>query len=332
MKTLFTWFKNNWLFSTKLIVLVVSIWFLYDKLILDKGWEGFLNLPFDALLNHPTFWGVIGLMFINWGIEAFKWKLLVNRFEAINYFTAIKSVVTGVFISLFVNILVPNRLGEFAGRILYVRINKIKAALISSIGSFAQFIVTALFGAVAYVVLWFTYSQTPENKYLSYLLVGAVVLIIALIVLLYFNINVLSWLLEKPKLIKRFKKITSVFYFYSTVLLSKVFALSVIRYFVFCVQFILLLNLCGVDIRFTEGLIAIPVIFLVQTVVPSNALSNLGVRGAASIHFLNYFSANDAGILAAAYLLWVINILVPGLAGAIFFSIFKFRKANGNGH
>lgn len=312
------------------MILAVSLWFLYDKLITGGAWKGFKDIELSKLLAKPLLWAVIGLMVINWGLEALKWKLLVNRFEPISYYTASKSVLTGVFISLFVNILVPNRLGEFAGRIIYVKLNKIKAALITSIGSFAQFGVTALVGASAYLVFWFSYQQTQLSQFSGYLLVAAVVLIVAVILLFYFNINVLSWVLGKPKFLRRFKKITSVFYFYNTTLLLKVFVLSIIRYGVFCSQFILLLWVCGVDITTAQGLMAVPIIFLVQTVVPSNSLSDLGVRGAASIHFLNYFSVNDAGILAAAYLLWGINIFLPGIIGAVFFSIFKYRNGNGS--
>lgn len=269
-------------------------------------------------------------MVANWSLEAQKWKLLVNRFEKISYYTAIKSVVTGVFISLFMNILVPNRLGEFAGRILYVKINKVKAALITSIGSFAQFTVTALAGSAAYLVFWFQYQQQQGQEFNSYLLVAVVALAVALILLFYFNINVLSWVLGKPKFLRRFKKITSVFYFYNTPRLLKVFGISVLRYAVFCLQFILLLWVFGVNITLAQGIMVVPIVFLVQTVVPSNALSDLGVRGLASVHFINYFNQNNTGILSAAYTLWAINLLLPGLVGAVFFTIFKYKNGNGN--
>lgn len=315
----------------KLVILAVSLWFLYIKLISEDGWKGFEAIELSEIIKQPLLWLVIILMAINWGIEALKWKILVNRFEAISYYTAIKSIVTGVFISLFVNILVPNRLGEFAGRILYVRLNKIKAALITSIGSFAQFIATALFGAIAFSVFSFSnISDKPLEKYEGYLLVSALVLLVGLIILLYLNINVLSWVLRKPKFLRRFKKITSVFYFYNTSRLVKVLVLSILRYGVFCSQFILLLWVCGVDITVAQGLMAVPIIFLVQTVVPSNMLSDLVIRGAASTSFLGYFSDNNAGILAAAYLLWAINIFIPGVLGAISFSIFKYREGNGS--
>ncbi len=327
-----TLLKKHWLLLLKIVVLAVSLWVLYDKLVTDGGTTSvsIQGHHFIALLSNPMLWGVVLLMCLNWSIEALKWKLLINRFEQVSFLTAIKSVCTGVFISLFVNILVPNRIGEFAGRIIYVKINKIKAALITTIGSYAQFAATAIFGAIAYLLFWYTFSASQWEEYQGYLLIAAVAFVGLLIPLLYFNINVVSWVLGKPKLLRRFKKITSVFYFYNNVLLLKVFVLAVLRYAVFCTQFILLLQLCGVQITPSQGLLAVPVIFLVQTVVPSNALSDLGVRGAASVSFLNYYSDNNTGILTAAYLLWGINILLPGLLGAAFFAVFKYRNGNGS--
>lgn len=330
LKTIWQWSKNNILLVLKLVVLATSLWFLYAK-IKTGNFRGLEEVSIQSLLTKPLFWAVFGLMFINWGLEALKWKLLVNRFEQVSYYTAIKSVFTGVFISLFVNILVPNRLGEFAGRILYVKLHKVKAALISTIGSFGQFIITILAGSIAYLVFWFSFYYQPSEKFSGYLLVAAVVFVSGLAVLLYFNINVVSWVLSKFKFLRRFKKITSVFYFYDSKRLFKVFSLSLVRYAVFCLQFILLLWLMEVNITLIQGIIAVPIIFLVQTVVPSNALSDLGVRGVASIQFLNYYSTNDGGILLAAYLLWGINIFLPGIAGAVFFTIFKFKNVNSNG-
>jgi len=279
----------------KITVLVLSIWFLYAKLIAGDGWQVFASRTQAIIeeVNLYSLWPMLALMIVNWGIEAQKWKILISRFEKISYKTAFKAVFTGVFISLFVNILVPNRVGEFAGRILYVeRLHKVKAALVASIGSFAQFTVTVLAGSVAYLFFWQLYQYDEWHIYTQYLLVVAMVFFALLVPLLYFNINVFSWILSKPRWLRRFKKITSVFYFYDNTRLLKVLGLSALRYFVFAWQFILLLWICDVNISVEDGWVIIPVIFLVQTVVPSNALSDLGLRGLASEHFLGYFSAN----------------------------------------
>lgn len=314
-------------------MLAVSLWVLYDRVVNGERLKNISYNDIDllSLISHPLFWLVVLLMPLNWGLEALKWRMLVGRFEKETYYVAIKSVFTGVFISLFVNILVPNRMGEFAGRIIYVKLNKVKASLISFIGSFAQFVVTVLCGAVGYLVFWYSFYDAKWQTFTEYLLVITAGFVIALLVLLYFNINVLSWMLSRPRILRRFKKITSVFYFYKSALLAEVLGISILRYTVFCGQFIALLMLCGIDISITQGLTVIPVIFLVQTIVPSNALSDLGVRGAASIFFLNYYTVDDTAILAATYLLWGINILIPGLIGALFFAVFKYRNGNGNG-
>ena len=63
------------------------------------------------------FWLVIVLVFVNWGFEAKKWKLLITPIQKMSFFTAFKSVLTGVTLSLNT----PNRIGEYGGRILYVK-------------------------------------------------------------------------------------------------------------------------------------------------------------------------------------------------------------------
>jgi len=331
LKTLVQWFKKNWLTAVKIAVLAVSLCVLYKELIIDKSWKGFQAAGLLNLLEKPLFWLVFVLLFANWGIEALKWKLLLSRFEAVTYRTAVKSVFTGVFISLFVNILMPNRVGEFAGRIIYTKIHKIKAALISGIGSFAQFAATVLFGCTSYLIFWNWFEYDKWEQYSTYLLIVGLVFFAAIIPLLFFNINIFSWVLSKPKFLRKYKKITSVFYFYHNTDLLKVFGLSALRYAIFCWQFVFLLWACDLPVSALQGIVVVPVIFLIQTLVPTNSLSDLGVRGAASIHFLNYFTPNDTGILTAAYLLWFINILLPGIAGALFFAVFKYREyGNGN--
>lgn len=334
MKTLVVWFKKNWLTALKIAVLAVSLWVLYKELVIDQSWKGFRDFKIAQLTDQPLFWLVLVLMMVNWGLEALKWQLLLSRFEKESYYVAVKSVFTGVFISLFVNILIPNRVGEFAGRILYTKIHKAKAALISGIGSFAQFAVTVLFGSVAYLIFFNRFVNDEGNQFNKYLLIISILFFSAIIVLFYFNINIFSWLLSRPKLLRRYKKITSVFYFYHSPVLLKVFGLAVFRYAVFCTQFILLLWVCGLPISFEQGVVAVAVIFLVQTLIPTNSIIDLTVRGGVSISVISMTITSegyDAGILAAAYLLWAINILLPGIAGAIFFAVFKYREyGNGN--
>ncbi|MEN9340374.1 MAG: hypothetical protein RIQ62_1686, partial [Bacteroidota bacterium] len=86
---------------------------------------------------------IILLMMLNWSIEALKWRALLRDIEPISFSLALQSVLTGLSIS----ILTPNRIGEYMGRILYLRNkHKMKALPVQIVGSFALLIVSGFFG------------------------------------------------------------------------------------------------------------------------------------------------------------------------------------------
>ncbi|MBL7753676.1 MAG: flippase-like domain-containing protein, partial [Chitinophagaceae bacterium] len=60
---------------------------------------------------------VIVLMIVNWTIEAQKWRFLLKGTENFSLWTSLQSVLTG----LAVSVITPNRIGEYMGRILYLR-------------------------------------------------------------------------------------------------------------------------------------------------------------------------------------------------------------------
>ena len=79
---------------------------LYESMALIK------EAPFGS--NGWKFWLVILLAFLNWGLEARKWQVLLKPIQQINFFRAYKSVLSGLALSLNT----PNRMGEYGGRIL----------------------------------------------------------------------------------------------------------------------------------------------------------------------------------------------------------------------
>ena len=56
-------------------------------------------------------------MCFNWGIEAKKWQVLMKPIEDLSWWTACKATLTGLSFAMNT----PNRIGEYAGRILYVK-------------------------------------------------------------------------------------------------------------------------------------------------------------------------------------------------------------------
>jgi hypothetical protein len=60
------------------------------------------------------------------------------------------------------------------------------------------------------------------------------------------------------------------------------------------------------------------VMLLVLAIVPTIALAELGFRGKLSLSLFGLYSTNTLGIVATAAGIWIINLMIPAVAGAIF--------------
>jgi len=121
--------------------------------------------------------------------------------------------------------------------------------------------------------------------------------------------------------------------------LLKVFLLSIFRYGVFSFQFFLLLWFFGINVNYFVAMMLIAAIYLFMTIIPTIALTEIGVRGSISLyvfqhHFetVGFWSPEIAiGVVTASSILWLFNIIFPAIIGLIFvFSLKFFRKSNGN--
>jgi hypothetical protein len=73
----------------------------------------------------------------------------------------------------------------------------------------------------------------------------------------------------------------------------------------------------GVDIIWWQIICLVCVQLLVMTIVPSIALAELGVRGKVSIALFSLLTNNTLGVIATAASIWLINLIVPALAGSL---------------
>ena len=63
-------------------------------------------------LQHVFF--AILLMFVQWGMEGVKWRLMFSSTFKMPWGVALRSIFSGLAFSM----ITPNRVGEFAGRVL----------------------------------------------------------------------------------------------------------------------------------------------------------------------------------------------------------------------
>ncbi|HMU68668.1 MAG TPA: hypothetical protein PKC38_01600, partial [Chitinophagales bacterium] len=160
----------------------------------------------------------------------------------------------------------------------------------------------------------------------------ALVAVIAVILLLlaYYNLDVMVNLFRKAKFLKRIYPYTTVLGDYSANDLSRLLLLAFLRYSVYAAQYLILLNVFGAELSVMTGLAAIAVIFLAQTVVPSFAIADLLTRLPVAALILSKCDVSLQISLAATTSIWILNLIIPAIAGYIFiirFNIFKNRQS-----
>lgn len=325
--------KNIKIIFRYIIAPLLGAWLFYSLYKQIKGQPN-LQQSIDLIKAAPfgaqawKFWIVIALVFVNWGFEAKKWQVLLKTLQPFSFFTAYKSVLSGVTLSLNT----PNRIGEYGGRILYVQEgNRIKAISLSIAGSISQLIITLIIGCggLVYLIFFQGLHAAPVMglsvfwlKTLLFLSSCASVIL----VLFYFRLSWLIKLVEKIPAAAKYVQYINVLDDFTPKLLLRLLSLSFFRYLVFVIQYILLLQVLDVEIFWINGFWIISILFLVLAIVPSFAIADLGIRGKFSTELLNFYSANTVGIIGTTFGIWFINLFIPALAGSILILGIRFFK------
>lgn len=263
--------------------------------------------------------GVLVLMILNWGIEARKWQILVRPIENIGFLRSFMAILTGV--SLAIN--TPNRLGDYGGRIIYLKnSNKLKGITVTFVSGFSQLIVTVLFGIIGlgFFILHFP-ALTPGRDWIPGFWEKSLLFILAGLgscaLILYFRLDLITGFFDRWSLVRRMRPMVRIMNRISKRELGYLLGLSVIRYFVFTTQYLVLLYLFSVRIPWGEGFLLISLTFLVLALIPTLSILELPVRGRVNLFFLGLVSSNKFGIIAGTFGIWFINLILPAVLGSI---------------
>lgn len=271
----------------------------------------------------------LALMPINWSLEAIKWKYIIKTKEIISFSTAIKAVLSGATISA----VSPNRTGDYFGRVFVLKKTTFwEGVFITLIGSYAQTITTLLFGGIAFFSLFAPNMVTYEYISQSQLALfqNLFFISLAIVVVLYFRISLLSGIF--PSKWKKTHKYVDIFRKYSFKQLSITLLISIIRYGVFSLQYYIILVAVGfTDLSLFTGMSIVSAIFLLNTIRPSIALLEIGIRGSVAIFvfglYYGFDTQSDNAIFTASTIIWLINIILPALLGLLFIKDLRFFKS-----
>ena len=301
----------------KAVILLLSIVYIFNKLVVANELNFLIEKLKTSKLSYVAL--VFVLMFVNWGLEAWKWQYLIKPLERISFTKSLQSVFSGVTVSIFM----PNRIGEFAGRIFYLeRADKIKATIKNFIGSISQLTVTMVFGLAA---IAFAYNQNilrlDEIELIKKNYWWMLMLLVLFLIACFFFIKFYGakFLGTKANYLEALYDVDYKQWLY-------VFMLSMMRYIVFLMQFYILLMAFDIQVGFQIAVTVIALIFFVSSFIPSFATTEVITRGATAVYLFNLANIDTSFVIIVSLLLWAINLAIPALLGGLFVWKMKFFK------
>ena len=305
------------------MVITVFVWIIY-KTLNHYSTEEILSYQYSIINESNVLLFIFGLLLmpINWYLESKKWSYSLTSQFKLKPLPAFKSILAGVTLGVFT----PNRIGEFIGRVLTIpNEHRLQGVLANAVCSFAQLSTTLILGCAALICVTPTFidSSIEFSQLLFQSLSGIVILFVLLI---YFrSTSILKWVSRFKWLQKLLKNPFFTSKIESDILLP-ILSMSVIRYLVFTTQYALLLNFYGVELIETNNLILIPLVFLSLVIIPTLALSQLGIREGMALLIIGTISNNSLGIISASFTLWLINIALPAIFGSAVILQHRFKK------
>jgi hypothetical protein len=305
-------------------------WSIYNQILEQPGLKQTWQHIRESL-NSRLLWNLVAvvfLMFVNWSLEAYKWKLSVKRVQVISFFLAFKAILSGVSFSVST----PNRIGEYLGRLLYMNEgNRLKTISITIVGSISQLIITLLMGLGGLIVLR---EQIVAHGLISGLWLKAVIYGVAavflVLTLFYFRLSWFIRLTDRLPGSNRFGYLVKALEDFDATLLLQLLSLSALRFMVFIIQYYLLFGLFNVDVTMAQAFWTVSVSFLVLAVIPTFAIAELGLRGEVGIRLIGMFSSNNLGIWMSSMTIWLVNLILPAIVGSLL--ILSIKKIFSNKH
>ena len=269
---------------------------------------------------------VFVLMFVNWSLEALKWKISVQGVQPVSFFRSLKAIFSGVSFS----VTTPNRTGEYLGRVLYMDDgNRLRVISLTILGSISQLLVTIFFGMLGLLILRHDIDKMSLSGWMEWLkdlgIIGAFFAFIVLTVF-YFRIGWLVKWIDKIPAIKKYIWLINELEKTDTTLLMRLLSISLLRYLVFATQYFLLFRFFGVEVNWWQGFWATAIVFFVMAITPTIELFEVVKKMYVTKEIFAIFTVNTLGIVFVTTTIWFINLVIPAIIGSLLIVGIKLFK------
>ena len=253
----------------------------------------------------------VALLPVNIVLESIKWQTALRNTVSLPFAKALSSVLfgyTGAFIT-------PNSAGEYPTRALLLpEGSRTQAIAMGFVGSIVQTMVVAACGAVSL----FFFVQNSDSSAIDYTkILVAMVLLLLLAVVFVSKIHSVGVFMQKSRF-GFVRKIGNGLYYTTVSQLVKLITVSLLKYFAFSTQFLLILVAFGLDVAVIEAIVAVNVFYLFLTFTPLINIFEVAVRSSWAILIFGRYSVSSISIIAASTMFWVMNFCLPTFVGLFF--------------
>ena len=317
-----TWRKLFWLIKVLVTVLILS--YIYKTFQNEQKGIGDIGSVYKQILNEGHFFSLLLMVIlvpVNWALESFKWQRLASKAVPITFWEAFRGTLTG----LAVGVAAPAQLGDTIGRVAALKSDdRLKALGAAVVSNGIQFYVSLIFGGWGLAWIGNKLGMASSGKTMLYALLA--ILLILGFVIVSFRKRLTNWQTERPfvsKALSYFRIIGS----YSATDLFIATAYGTLRYLVFLTQFLLALSLFDFSMSIFDLAGCVALIFLAKTLIPAvNVLGDLGLREFTALFVFRQYNLPAEQVIAATFLIWIINVLGPILIGIFLLWKYKWKS------
>jgi uncharacterized membrane protein YbhN (UPF0104 family) len=287
-----------------LLILVVLLREIYRRVSQTAGgWQ--------AIQPGNPGWllAAVALLCTGLGVEARKWKVLLAASGiSVSYREALGSVLSGIAVS----IVTPNRVGDYPARMLALKRKPVSSAVAAILGALSQMTALLCWGVPA------VFLSGTVGAVLPQLLSGVGAVLGALIGLtLYIGAHRWSGFLIRIPLLRRLGRMVRVLQRVRRPVLIQALGWSLLRFALYTTQLWLLLHWLSVPSGLPEGWMRCALFFWLLAIIPNFALAEVGIRGTVALYLFDSGDQHGGAIVAATVGLWLLNLALPAVVGAI---------------
>ena len=299
--------------TLKILIVVLAGFFIYNKL--DSHALNSLKYQLSEINTSSLYFYIIIILLFtaaNWFFEFKKWQVLVGYFSQLSFRESAQQTLTA-HLAGFVT---PAKAGDYGAKALYYpKEQRKKILFLNFIGNMYQLLATLVVGFIGLgIIALFTSGTAIFFWGLSIFMT-----------LVFYQIL--------PKILRRFNwslqgsawhKVKNFWKAVPKDIKSKTRLYSFIRYAIFAHQFYVILLMLGADIPYVFAMSCIAAMYLLSSVIPVMQLLDVVVRGGVAVLVSGWYFVPEEIVLSTVLIMWLCNVVLPLLPGAIF--LFKNKK------